>query len=161
MILAIDPGPQESGFVLYDNKNSTVKKFGKVLNRELEDMIIDELQNVPTYIEFPQAQGCLASNALLLTCRWAGRYEAHSNLVELINRKDVVNFFECHKRTRQEKSEGIKQVAFDTQIRHKIIEMFGGSKEVAIGVKKSPGPLYGVKADVWQALAIALMVAKD
>ena len=45
--------------------------------------------------------------------------------------------------------------ARDSNIRQRIIDLYGG-KETAIGTKKKPGPLYGVKKDVWQALGLAL-----
>ena len=48
--------------------------------------------------------------------------------------------------------------AKDTNIRQALIDHYGGSKAEAIGVKAKPGPLYGIKADEWSALAIALYV---
>jgi hypothetical protein len=36
-----------------------------------------------------------------------------------------------------------------------MIDRFGPGKEKAIGRKATPGPLYGVKKDIWSALAIA------
>jgi hypothetical protein len=45
--------------------------------------------------------------------------------------------------------------AKDSNIRAALIDRFGG-KEKAIGKKASPGPLYGLKADAWQALALAV-----
>lgn len=44
----------------------------------------------------------------------------------------------------------------DGEVRQAIIERFGGDKATAVGVKATPGPLYGVKADVWAALAVGL-----
>ena len=43
----------------------------------------------------------------------------------------------------------------DTAVRARLIEMHGGSKQVAVGIKRSPGPLYGVRGDGWAALAVA------
>ena len=40
------------------------------------------------------------------------------------------------------------------------IDKFGGSKETAIGKKANPGPLYGVKKDIWAALAVAVTWAE-
>jgi len=45
--------------------------------------------------------------------------------------------------------------AKDGQIRNVLIDRWGG-KDVAIGNKKQPGPLFGVTADCWQVLAIAV-----
>lgn len=44
----------------------------------------------------------------------------------------------------------------DAAVRAALIDRFGPYKEHAIGTKKAPGPLYGIKADEWSALAIAV-----
>lgn len=44
----------------------------------------------------------------------------------------------------------------DSQIIDRCCEMHGGSRSVARGLKKSPGPLYGVSGDAWQALGAVL-----
>ena len=41
----------------------------------------------------------------------------------------------------------------DAVIRQRLIDLWGG-KEKAIGRKGSPGPLYGLKGDLWSALAV-------
>ena len=45
--------------------------------------------------------------------------------------------------------------AKDPNIRAALIDRWGGSKAAAVGTKKSPGPLYGFKSDMWAALAVA------
>lgn len=45
--------------------------------------------------------------------------------------------------------------ANDASIRQALIDHFGPGREKAIGTKKAPGPLYGLKADLWAALAVA------
>jgi hypothetical protein len=45
--------------------------------------------------------------------------------------------------------------AKDSNIRQALIDRWGG-KEKAIGKKASPGPLYGISKDVWQALGLAV-----
>ena len=47
--------------------------------------------------------------------------------------------------------------ANDSNIRAALIDLYGGS--AAIGLKKAPGPLYGITKDVWSALAIAVTTA--
>jgi hypothetical protein len=41
-------------------------------------------------------------------------------------------------------------------IRQRLIDIWGG-KELAIGNKRSPGRLYGLRGDQWQALALAVV----
>lgn len=44
--------------------------------------------------------------------------------------------------------------ANDSNIKQAILDLYGGSK--AVGSKKEPGPLYGIKSHEWSALAVAL-----
>jgi hypothetical protein len=41
-------------------------------------------------------------------------------------------------------------------VRASLIDRFGPYKEKAIGKKATPGPLFGIHADEWSALAIAV-----
>ena len=43
-----------------------------------------------------------------------------------------------------------------------LIDRYGGDggKRAAVGLKATPGPLYGVKKDVWSALALVVMYAE-
>ena len=45
--------------------------------------------------------------------------------------------------------------AKDANIRQALLDRWGG-KAVAIGNKKNPGPLHGVKSHAWSALALAV-----
>ena len=49
--------------------------------------------------------------------------------------------------------------AKDANIRQALIDRFGPGKEKAIGLKSSPGPLYGVTGHCWAALALAVTFA--
>jgi len=66
--------------------------------------------------------------------------------VELVPRIDVKMHL-CH-----------NSRAKDANIRAALIDRYGGSRAAAIGRKKTPGPLYGVKGHEWAALAIACYV---
>ena len=46
--------------------------------------------------------------------------------------------------------------AKDANIRQALIDLFGPGKERAIGKKKTPGPLYGIRKHEWSALAVAV-----
>ena len=51
----------------------------------------------------------------------------------------------------------------DKQVRRALIERFpatGGGSEPSIGIKASPGPLYGVKTRCWAALGVAVAYAE-
>jgi hypothetical protein len=49
--------------------------------------------------------------------------------------------------------------ATDADVRDALIHRFGPGKEKAVGKKKTPGPLYGVKGHGWAALAVAVTLA--
>jgi hypothetical protein len=46
--------------------------------------------------------------------------------------------------------------ANDADIRGALIDLYGPGKAKAVGLKASPGPLYGFKKDMWAALAVAV-----
>ena len=50
--------------------------------------------------------------------------------------------------------------ATDANVRAALIDLYpatGGGKVPQIGVKSQPGPLYGIKADLWAALAVGVV----
>jgi hypothetical protein len=50
--------------------------------------------------------------------------------------------------------------ATDSNVRQALIDKFGPGKEKAIGLKATPGPLYGVSKDVWAALGVAVTASE-
>lgn len=173
-VLAIDPGNQKSGFVLLEDGNPD--QFAKLPNEELLRLLWDELTADILVVEFPVARGMPASNELFQTVFWIGRFvqawiETEPDADWLpIDRKDV-KLAICE-----------DPRAKDSNIRAALIERFGGEDQ-AIGGKKCPkckgkgwfgpgrpvcpechgdqwlhppGPLYGMTADVWAALAVGI-----
>jgi hypothetical protein len=90
--------------------------------------------------------------SIMETCRWIGRFEQHAyqlkQSVVLIERMKVRLAICGHAR------------CGDAQVRTAIIDRFGGSRSIAVGTKKHPGPLYGVSGHCWAALAVALTAAE-
>ena len=82
------------------------------------------------------------------TVHWSGRFaEAlHPTPVFLLPRK-AVKIHLCNSLR-----------AKDANIRQALLDRYGG-KSAAVGRKAEPGPLYGVHADVWAALAVAVTYA--
>lgn len=82
------------------------------------------------------------------TCLWIGRFmETWSSQCQLVYRKDI-KIHLCG--TVRAKDANVRQALID---RH---EPTGGGKVPQIGTKQKPGPLYGIKKDVWSALAVAV-----
>jgi len=142
-VVAIDPGTTQSAYVYMIDKN--VIKYGKVCNGALlADLRILAKAPAVVAIESIASYGMPVGAEVFETCVWVGRFiEACGHPVLRVKRAEVKNFL-CH-----------SAKANDAIIRQRIIDLYGG-KEKAIGKKATPGPLYGIKADIWQALAVGL-----
>ena len=158
-LLAIDPGNEESAFVLYDTEHGEVIEFGKEENEDVLHML-DAMPDRWAFdhlaIEMIASYGMPVGETIFGTCLWIGRFvqmaatggcrepRGHS----LVYRSEVkVHLCGTMK-------------AKDSNIRQRLIDIFGPGKSKAIGVKNAPGPLYKMKSDEWQALAVAVTFAE-
>ncbi len=146
MILAIDPGPVESAYVLWDG--SRLFDFGKVPNARLLELLhsgryMAHVEHCA--IEMIASFGMPVGASVFETCVWIGRFMQvfGADKCDRITRNTVKNHI-CH-----------SSKARDGSVRQAIIDRFGG-KERAVGRKANPGILHGVAGDVWQALAVCL-----
>jgi len=140
MILAIDPGTKESGWVLLAD--------GKVLDSGVHDNH-DVLRWVQAgqgadllAIEMIASMGMSVGQTTFETVRWIGRFQQawrDPEAVRLIYRHQVKQHL-CG-----------TQRAQDTNIRQALLDLIGPQ-----GVKKAPGPTYGVKSHAWSALGVAV-----
>jgi hypothetical protein len=143
-ILAIDPGPQISGYVEYDCVGQKPLASGLMPNAKLRKLI--KKGSFPALVyEKIQGMGMMPSKETFTTCEEMGRlievYSSGGGEVIPVTRHEV-KLLICG-----------SMRAKDGNIRGAIIDMYGG-KEDGIGRKKTPGPLYGVKSHAWQALAL-------
>lgn len=144
-ILSIDPGNALSAWMILED--GVPLRFGKDEN---EKFLLD-LRNKhwadEMAIEMVESFGMAVGKEVFQTCVWTGRFIETWNVKGFswtpITRKEVKMHL-CH-----------SMRAKDANIRQSIIDKFGG-KETAIGRKATPGPLYGISADVWSALAVGL-----
>ncbi len=145
-VIAIDPGPEEAAYVLWDGKQ--IESFGNLPNSEM----LEYLQKRKDLIEYACAIeqirgfGVMASDGLFDTCHWTGRFlqAFGEHRTHMIPRKKAAAHV-C----------GTGGISKDAFVREAIISKFGG-KDVAIGNKKNPGKLYGISSHLWAALAVAL-----
>lgn len=147
--LAIDPGSTRSAYITF---SESPLDFGIVDNECLLGMIrTDALDYDQAAIEMVACYGMAVGRDVFETVWWIGRFcEAMStNGIEpvRIDRADV-KLHLCHARN-----------ATDSNIRTALIDRFGPGKNLAVGIKKQPGPLYGVRRDIWSALALAVVFA--
>lgn len=149
-VLAIDPGCELTAYVVLADGVPTSK--AKVRNSEL-------LEALPTFadhvdqcvIEMVASYGMAVGREVFETVVFIGRLmerweRATGSPMHRLYRRDVKIAICHHPR------------ATDSNIRTEIIDRFGG-KERGIGSKREPGPLFGFKADTWQALALAITFA--
>lgn len=152
MILAIDPGNIESGYV-YLNDDLSVCECGKISNEELLIKIYhSDFYHEKTHcvIEMVASYGMAVGATVFETCLWVGRFtEAINCLYDLqptyIYRKDEkMNLCNSMK-------------AKDSNIVQALIDRFApNTPNKGKGTKKEPGWFYGFKKDIWQAYAVAV-----
>ena len=141
MILAIDPGSEQSAWLVWHNDN--IAWMGIDKNEDILRSIIRSAKPDILAIEMVQSYGMPVGKSVFETVKWIGKFEreaeiAHIKIIE-VYRSNVKMYF-CN-----------SMRAKDSNIRQVLIDKFGSP-----GTKKSKGKLYGVKKDLWSALAIAI-----
>lgn len=152
VLLAIDPGPSQSAFVAFDPADGSIGGHGIVSNEEMLAGLRNGAWVFATgrvVIEKVESFGMAVGAEVFATVLWAGRFmEAVQPVpVTLIGRK-AVKIALCG-----------SMRAKDANIRAALIDRYGPGKDVAVGTKAKPGPLYGISKDVWSALAVAVTYA--
>lgn len=145
-ILAIDPGYEKSACLIYSP--------GRILG----DPVIEPNERVMQHIlcwrhacshlaiEMVASYGMPVGREVFETCVWIGQFiERWKGPYTKVYRKDVKMHL-CH-----------SMKAKDSNIHAALLDRFGPGKENAVGTKKAPGPLYGIKKDLWAALAVAVV----
>ena len=168
IILSIDPGTKQSGFVVYDTEKREILAMQIIPNTILPVAILhssyynpikgEEIDIEPDVLVFEGMNLYHAvSEDTIQTLIWCGefkqafkqyywgRYRSQSQIPE-------PEIYEI-KRSAIRKHFRVKN---DSGIRVAIIDRFGGSRSVAVGTKKQKGALYGVKSHIWSALAVAV-----
>lgn len=145
-ILSIDPGREQSAFVNWDSCTEEIDSMGISENRELLKMLrLLDLQADRLCVEMIASYGMPVGKEVFETVLLIGQIKEiwerlfPYNHAHLIYRRDIKMHF-CQSAR-----------AKDGNIRQTLIDRFGPP-----GTKKNPGKLYGVKADIWQALALAV-----
>ena len=151
-VLAIDPGNEESAWCVLQTGKLVASK--KQPNAEVLAMLRGAEEGwqfgaaTTLAIEMIASYGMPVGREVFQTCLWIGRYieawERRQGRYTLVYRKDV-KLFHC---------QSVR--ATDANIRASLLDRYGPGRDVAIGTKHAPGPLYGIKGDCWSALAVAL-----
>ena len=150
MIMAIDPGPVQSAYVLvYGKDDMRPISFNKLDN----DTLMSRIYSCCTcgckevVIERFACYGMPVGEESLETVHWAGRFYQVSTELEVsvsrIYRRDV-KIHICHNGR-----------AKDSNVRQALIDRFG-----QVGTKANKGWFYGFAGDCWQAYALAVAFAE-
>jgi len=159
-LIAIDPGYEQSAYLIYNTEfilsdfpigEAIIENNTEVLHKLRErsnkhdagrpDILL--LEMVQHY-----GSGMAAGKTVFQTCVWIGRFiEAWEGNWQFLYRPQI----------RSRICGSVR--AGDSNIRQALIDRFGPDRTTAIGTKKKPGPLYGIKKDLWSALALAVAYA--
>lgn len=143
-VLAIDPGPTSSAFVLFDGARAC--EFGQLKNEELLARLRDRTFGSEPYctvIEQIESMGMAVGSEVFETVFWSGRFAQASRPWDRVTRR-AVKLHLCG-----------SMRAKDGNIRQALVDRFGGQAQ-AVGTKKAPGPLFGLSSHRWSALAVAV-----
>lgn len=143
IILAVDPGTTQSGFVTFDGRR--VHRAGVVFNDVMLAMVREPGIADVLAIEKIEAMGMAVGAEVFETVHWSGRF--------LQAWRDPAK---VRRITRRAVKLGLcgSMRAKDPNIRQALIDMLG-----APGTKAKPGPTWGVSSHAWSALAVAVIAA--
>ena len=146
-VLALDPGSEKTGWVLYGDgrvETAGISPNAKMLDELPFRYAVDSCMLA---IEMIGSYGMPVGKEIFETVWWAGRFTQawpRPDEVKLIYRRDVK--LELCGSAR----------AKDGNIRQALLDRVGPR-----GTKKNPGPTYGVSGDMWAALGVAVVAANS
>lgn len=155
-VLAIDPGPVESGWALIDSETCKPIAFDKTENNELRRSIRagNFLDAGHVHIEMVASYGMAVGATVFETCVWIGRFHEAINVVRPSAVVDLtyrlqVKLHHCG-----------QGKAKDSNTTQALVDRFApGQPNHGKGTKAEPGWFYGFRADIWQAYALAALAA--
>lgn len=149
-ILALDVGTTHTGWVYVDvHPYSTffaIRQFGKTENELLRDLLVKNCiiteADCVAYEEFA-SYGMPIGVTTMQSILWNGRF------IEIAASYGKTAYPVFRREVKMHLCNSVK--AKDANVRQALIDKFGEP-----GTKKNPGRLYGISADMWSALAIAV-----
>lgn len=155
LVFAIDPGPEESAFLMLDDHgrvhdpwigpNPTILSWAGSISR-------DHILAIERFMPYGQRLGVDSLETVWWSGAFAAEYARRGGKALRIPRADVKSHL---------LGRASGKGADDAAVRQVLIDRFGGTggRSAAIGKKASPGPLYGIKTHLWAALAVAVTAA--
>lgn len=147
-ILAIDPGNIESAYLLYETEGPIPLDWAKMPNGEILELLDGERAELLA-VEMIASYGMPVGREVFDTCVWIGRFiERWGADHRLVYRGEVKMHLTNSARAK------------DSNVRQALLDKFGPGKALAVGLKATPGPLYGMAGDCWSALGVAVTAAE-
>lgn len=143
-ILAVDPGPTQSGVVRFDGER--VMFSGVLPNEDVLKIVADDNGDMLA-IEKIVSYGNVVNNDTFDTCEWIGRFQQAWACPD-----EVVKV----KRLQVKQVLGLKGSAKDKDVNAALLVAVGPK-----GTKSAPGPTYGVASHAWAALGVAYAAWKQ
>ena len=155
MILAIDPGNIESGYVVIDDNLKPIE-HGKIVNEKLQEKLQQDIFNgkiTDIAIEKIASYGMPVGVEVFETCIWIGRFL--QTILTFYYKENVKTKYIYRKDEKMNLCHSMK--ANDATIKQALVDRFApGQKNYGKGTKKEPGWFYGFKADIWAAYAVGV-----
>ncbi len=156
-VLAIDPGPDQSAWMLFGPNR--IGLYGpKEMGIEENNLVLEAVARFARsgawfVVEDMRYQRHLAGRVVNETSIWIGRFvqcwiDNGGGEWERVPRREVARHLTGD------------PVAKNSVIRAVLVSRWGKSDRDVKGTKNEPGPLYGVKTHLWSALALALAAAE-
>lgn len=144
LVYGLDPGTTQSALVVWDSHNRSVVFHATEDNGWILERVMGQWHDCALVVEQIQSYGMAVGAEVFATVWWAGRFhQAWNGRAYQLPRRDVKLHLCGSARAK------------DANVRQAILDRFGG-KAAAIGTKQQPGPLRGIKAHEFAALAVAL-----
>ena len=147
LIFGVDPGYTESAYALVRMPDFEVIEKGKVPNEELIGTCINIMQESDlAAIEMVACYGMPVGKEVFETCVWIGRFLAATPKgLQFVYRLDE-KLCLCHDTRANDAS--IRRALIDRYAKHDL--------KTGRGTKKAPDVFYGVKSDIWSAIAVCV-----
>ena len=152
LIMGIDPGTTESAFVIWDSLKKHITEKEILPNDSVLDHIAYRWVDFDLLaVEMIESYGMPVGRETFETVVWIGRF------IEAVQKTPSAypkSFQLVHRGNSKLHHTGSKR-AKDANIRQALIDKYGEP-----GRKASPGITYGLKSHMWQAFAVAALVAE-
>lgn len=157
LILGIDPGPTNQGWALYNRDTRSLQESGNVSVDYMLKVIRHVKYRVLSHqvflaIEQVQNYGMVVGADVFMTVRNSGRFQEawlpDTDKVQFLSYPKVKSLMGLNSRA---KESGVR-----AWMRDRLGEYHGVKPTGLKGLKKKPGPLYGIKDHAWSALAVAI-----